>query len=611
MPGGSPEPIPAVSKGKQHEVPRSTPLFLPPGSDSLPAFVFGTPDTTLLPPTPRKKSVRIRLPPITIPPAPSSAFVTPQASTSSTSRAPEAAGKATPRLLIKLPARPAATPTPELFPGSAAAQQLGLPSTWIDRVEMSPTLPHARRVQPHTVGPPRTPPVISFPTVPSPLEDPEHYNPEYVATLQETLRWLDHNAGVTRPRGPPRVRAILEARQHLRRPHCSGGPIRSYKYVPGGYGDETDETEDEWPTGLRMWAKDANTHISIKRYERCRRDGVLCTFANRRRHCDYCNALHHPCSRAGKYPGSIIGYPPVDADFKRLANWRDIVTRLGYVDGPKKVNLHGARSLNRSGRSKKRRRAAETTAAPAAGPSNVPPSSPTPSLVGSPHLPESVDEPVAKRPHHESRGATRTPAPEPVRSLTPVPVATPPPQLALAGTPGPSSSSRTPMPSSRPTTTPPCAFAGHGARGIQVSDDMFEGYILPPLVDSSAPCPLGTHPDAEDLSIPRMSRVGGLRSKLPVLDIRDGVVARAFFDYTQAFRRFRAARGTIFAIEEQFPQFVSSQVEATTPVNEDPLIRQHRLQPVAQARWEEMRRRWIDDPEQYMPPCSPASEPEE
>ncbi|KIY46555.1 hypothetical protein FISHEDRAFT_75574, partial [Fistulina hepatica ATCC 64428] len=349
------------------------PLFLPPGSDSPPAFVFGTPDTTLLPPTPHKKSVRIRLPPITIPPAPSSAFVTPQASTSSTTRAPEAAGEATPRLLIKLLARPTVTLTPELFPGSAAAQQLGLPSTWIDRVEMPPTLPHACR-------------------------DPEHYNPEYVATLQETLRQLDHNAGVTRPRGPPRVRAILEARQHLRRPCCSGGPICSYKYVPGGYGDETDETEDEWPTGLRMWAKDANTHISIKRCERCRRDSVLCTFANRLRRCDYCNALHHPCSRAGKYPGSIVGYPPVDADFERLANWRDIVTHLGYVDGPKKVNLHGARSLNCSGRSKKCHRAAETTAAPAAGPSNVPSSLPTPSLVGSPYLPESVDEPVAKRP---------------------------------------------------------------------------------------------------------------------------------------------------------------------------------------------------------------------
>ncbi|KIY47583.1 hypothetical protein FISHEDRAFT_74520, partial [Fistulina hepatica ATCC 64428] len=295
----------------------------------------------------------------------------------------------------------------------------------------------------------------------------------------------------------------------------------------------------------------------------------------------------------------------------RLANWRDITTRLGYADGPKKVNLHGARSLNRSGRSRKRRRAAETTAAPAAGPSNVPPSSPVPSLVGSPHLPESVDEPVAKRPRHESRGVTRTPAPEPVRNLTPVPVATPPPQLALAGTPGPSSSSRMPMPSSRPTTMPPRAFAGHGARGIQVSDDMFKGYTLPPLVDSSAPHPLGTHPNAEDLSIPRMSRVGGLRGELPALDIRDGVVAQAFFDYTQAFRRFRAARGTIFAIEEQFPQFVGSQVEATTPVNEDPSIRQRRLQPVAQACWEEMCRRWIDDPEQYMPPCSPAPEPEE
>ncbi|KIY48926.1 hypothetical protein FISHEDRAFT_73138, partial [Fistulina hepatica ATCC 64428] len=194
-PRGSPEPIPAVSKGKQREAPRSTPLFLPPGSDSPPAFVFGTPDTTLLPPTPRKKSVRIHLPPITIPPAPSSAFVTPQASTSSTTRALEAAGEATPRLLIKLPARPTVTPTPELFPGSAAAQQLGLPSTWIDCVEMPPTLPHARRVRLRAVGPPRTPPVISFPTVPSPLEDPEHYNPEYVATLQETLRRLDHNAG--------------------------------------------------------------------------------------------------------------------------------------------------------------------------------------------------------------------------------------------------------------------------------------------------------------------------------------------------------------------------------------------------------------------------------
>ncbi|KIY45823.1 hypothetical protein FISHEDRAFT_76067 [Fistulina hepatica ATCC 64428] len=278
---------------------------------------------------------------------------------------------------------------------------------------------------------------------------------------------------------------------------------------------------------------------------------------------------------------------------------------------PNITSPRSSRSLNRSGRSKKRRRAAETTAAPAAGPSNVPPPSPTPSLVGSPHLPESVDEPVAKWPCHESRGTTRTPAPEPVRNLTPVPAATPPPQLDLAGTPGPSSSSRMPMPSSRPTTTPPRAFTGHGARGIQVSDDMFEGYILPPLVDSSAPRPLGTHPDAEDLSIPHMSHVGGLRSELPVLDICDGVVAWAFFDYTQAFRRFRAARGTIFAIEEQFPQFVGSQVEVTTPVNEDPSIQQRHLQPVAQARWEEMCRRWIDDLEQYMLPCSPASEPEE
>ncbi|KIY48696.1 hypothetical protein FISHEDRAFT_73388 [Fistulina hepatica ATCC 64428] len=178
-----------------------------------------------------------------------------------------------PRLIICLPAwaaAPAAQLTPTPAPVPVATMSNDLPSHWIHREGYPATLPECRVVPLRETSPIRPlPPSVRL--TGSLLNDPVRYNPEFVDAVERELAEEDRQrvALGSRSRGPTRPRAVAEAWHRLRRPRCPDGPSRHYHYIPGGYGDETDASESEWPEDLEMSGntrevkKAHKIHISI------------------------------------------------------------------------------------------------------------------------------------------------------------------------------------------------------------------------------------------------------------------------------------------------------------------------------------------------------------
>ncbi|KIY46353.1 hypothetical protein FISHEDRAFT_75690 [Fistulina hepatica ATCC 64428] len=570
-------------KGKRRAKRSATPLFFPSSPHaSSPEFVPSDKMSATRTP-PLKLRLRLRAP------AASSAPAVGQATAGHattpvdipTREPSQAAGP--PRLIIRLPARataPAAQLPPAPALGPVTTTSSDLPSHWIHREGYPATLPECRVVPLRETSPVRPlPPSVRL--TGSLLNDPVRYNPEFVDTVERELAEEDRQrvALGSRSRGPTRPRAVAEARRRLRRPRCPDGPSRHYHYIPGGYGDETDASESEWPEDLEMSGntrevkKAHEIHISIKRCYACRRDGILCTYVRERQPCDYCRFLHQKCSRVHKNPVDIAGAPAGNQDLSDLVRWRDIASHLGFRGGSPTVKFKSFLKQHKSAeqpgkrRAVKRRRVATEAPAPVAGPSG--------------HQDRREELVPYQAPPVEPEAGPSTFV-VPVSPIAPVEVVAPV-EDAMEVDPAPIDEAPLPGPS----------------RLISRGTSPFGGADVVPR-----------YPSLDAVEVPRQFRVAGAHGDLPPLDLRDPVVGRAYNDYVEATRNFRLTYASVHAIEEEYPQFAGTQRLSNGPVYGfadpfDAVAHTRRLWLTAQARAAEMRQRWQEDPELNRPSPSP------
>ncbi|KIY47586.1 hypothetical protein FISHEDRAFT_74527 [Fistulina hepatica ATCC 64428] len=127
-----------------------------------------------------------------------------------------------PHLIICLPApaaAPAAQPTPTPAPVPVAMMSDDLPSHWIHREGYPATLLECCIVPLHETSPVRPlPPSVRLTSLL--LNDPVHYNPEFVNAVEHELAEEDRQrvALGSWSRGPTHPRAVAEARHRLHRP---------------------------------------------------------------------------------------------------------------------------------------------------------------------------------------------------------------------------------------------------------------------------------------------------------------------------------------------------------------------------------------------------------
>ncbi|KIY46757.1 hypothetical protein FISHEDRAFT_75367 [Fistulina hepatica ATCC 64428] len=330
-------------KGKRRAKRSVTPLFFPSSPHtSSPEFVPSDEvSATRTPPLKLRLCLRA--------PAASSAPVVGQATAGHattpvdipTREPSQAAGP--PRLIIRLPARataPAAQLPPAPALGPVTTMSSDLPSHWIHREGYPATLPEC-----HVVLLCETSPVCPLPPsvrlTGSLLNDPVRYNPEFIDAVECELAEEDRQrvALGSRSRGPTRPRAVAEARCCLRRPRCPDGPSRHYHYIPGGYGDETDASESEWPEDLEM---SGNTREVKKAHE-----------------------IHISIN-----PVDIAGAPAGNQDLSDLVRWRDIASHLGFRGSSPTVKFKSFLKQHKSAEQPGKKRAVATKApTPVAGPS--------------------------------------------------------------------------------------------------------------------------------------------------------------------------------------------------------------------------------------------------
>ncbi|KIY46556.1 hypothetical protein FISHEDRAFT_75475 [Fistulina hepatica ATCC 64428] len=118
------------------------------------------------------------------------------------------------------------------------------------------------------------------------------------------------------------------------------------------------------------------------------------------------------------------------------------------------------------------------------------------------------------------------------------------------------------------------------------------------------------YPSLDTVEVPRQFCVAGTHGDLPLLDLRDPVVGRVYNDYVEATRNFRLTYASVHAIEQEYPQFASTQHLSNGPVYGfadpfDAVAHTRRLWLTAQAHATEMRQRWQEDPKLNWPSPSP------
>ncbi|KIY48928.1 hypothetical protein FISHEDRAFT_73143 [Fistulina hepatica ATCC 64428] len=570
-------------KGKRRAKRSATPLFFPSSPHALsPEFV--SPDEASAIRTPPLK-LRLHLQAPTASSAPAVGQATAGLATTPVdvpTREPSLA-VGPPRLIICLPARaaaPAAQPTPTPAPVPVATTSDDLPSHWIHREGYPATLPECRVVPLHETSPvcPLPPSVWLTGSL---LNDPVRYNPEFVDMVERELAEEDRQqvALGSRSRGPTRPRAVAEARRRLHRPRCPDGPSRHYHYIPSGYGDETDASESEWPEDLEMSGntrevkKAHKIHISIKRCYACRRDGILCTYVRERQPCDYCQFLHQKCSRVHKNPVDIAGAPAGNQDLSDLVRWRDIASHLGFRGGLPTAKFksflkqHKPAEQPGKKRAVKHRRVTSEAPAPVAGPSG--------------HQDRHEEFVPYQAPLAEPEAGPSTFI-APVSPIAPVEVVAPVKDAMEVDS----------VPIDEAPLPGPLRLISRGTSPFSGTDVMLR------------------YPSLDTIKVPRQFRVAGAHGDLPPLDLRDPVVGQAYNDYVEATRNFCLTYASVHAIEQEYPQFASTQRLSNGPVYGfadpfDAVAHMRRLWLMAQARATEMRQRWQEDPELNWPSPSP------
>ncbi|KIY48640.1 hypothetical protein FISHEDRAFT_73466 [Fistulina hepatica ATCC 64428] len=243
-------------KGKRRAKRSTTPLFFP-SSPHASSPEFMPPDeASAIRTPPLKLRLRLRAPAASSAPAIGQATAGLATTPVDVPTREPSLAVGPPCLIIHLPARaaaPAAQLTPTPAPVPVATTSDDLPSHWIHREGYPATLPECRVVPLREMSPVRPlPPSVQL--TGSLLNDPVRYNPEFVDAVEHELAEEDRQRVALgwRSRGPTRPHAVAEARRRLRRPRCPDGPSHHYHYIPGGYGDETDASESEWPEDLEM-----------------------------------------------------------------------------------------------------------------------------------------------------------------------------------------------------------------------------------------------------------------------------------------------------------------------------------------------------------------------